>query len=458
MSINVVLNNQLYFDLSLPKRTQTFIIQDLNSISKSKSNLIYTYATTRYYHDYLKSRGYNISLVRSSFSSFVTNEKISKKLKKINIIEPANKELRSEIIKLSELYDFELEIYFDINYISPDEFITFYNASNGYFSDLFKNLITDYPTKPDEESIYIKKTELEENVKVSNIKQHKSKNYIIDAIKQINRLFPDLTNENVNIMFPINHDDVKDTFHMYLNNGKVEQYEYKEHQFKDPEGESNLLAFDSGLNTPISRGLLSPSFIIKTMKSRSDSLSLSQYLFFEDIIVKKEYIKIIMDHKKYDRKYRYSSNRTLSKTLRDGYTDIEPYDNAIRNVKKTGYINKYVLFKIVINLMLLCEININEIYDWLKIYIPFGNDLIEAKNYILEHNVNGSSYIIQNSNYGYNYNGRETLDNLYDRFIYLNRDEFKYKQSKRSRFLNKNKEERTRIIKEAEQFINYYIN
>ena len=458
MSINIILNTQLYFDLQLPKNKSTYIIQDLQSNKENKSSLIYTYATTRYYYDFLKSNGYeNIGLVRSSFKLFVTSDKIRKKVKKINIVEPSNPDVRKEIKDICETFDIELNFYFDIGYLSPDNFVKFFVGSNGNFNSLFKRLIPDYPEKPEDELTEYKKGELEENIKTTNLMRYKSKNYLKDAEKKIDDLFTNLSKQKVEVIYPITHDDVKNSLYQFIKeNGKVDLYHYKPFRFKNTsaKNESNLLTFDSGLDVPISRGFLSPSFLVKTLKSlKGDDLTLSRYLFFEEIIVEREKTRILVEHK--PKKYRLSSNRKINNNLKLGNTDIEPYDDAIKLLRKTGYINKEVLHKIIINFMLLCEIKLSDIYEWLK---SINADILSAKEYITNSKFYGSDYIIQNTNYGYKFNGRETLDILYDRFVYVNREIFRYSERKKVNHLLKNEKERIKNIEYVDKYIDRYIN
>ena len=95
----------------------------------------------------------------------------------------------------------------------------------------------------------------------------------------------------------------------------------------------------------------------------------------------------------------------------NGSTGIEPFDDSVKKIIKTGYIHHIERLMIIGNLMLLCEIDPDEVYrwfmelsidsyDWVMVPNVYGmsqfsdGGLMSTKPYI-----SGSSYILKMSDY-----------------------------------------------------------
>ena len=104
-------------------------------------------------------------------------------------------------------------------------------------------------------------------------------------------------------------------------------------------------------------------------------------------------------------------DKKIPKSFYNGTTGIEPFDDSIKKITKTGYIHHIERLMIVGNLMLLCEIDPDEVYrwfmelsidsyDWVMVPNVYGmsqfadGGLMSTKPYI-----SGSSYILKMSDY-----------------------------------------------------------
>ena len=131
----------------------------------------------------------------------------------------------------------------------------------------------------------------------------------------------------------------------------------------------------------------------------------------------------------------WQHTRPIPKALWEGSTGIEPIDDAIGRLLKTGYNHHIERLMILGNFMLLCEFDPNEVYRWfMEMYIDsydwvmvpnvYGmsqyadGGLMSTKPYI-----SGSSYVLKMSNYSKG-NWCAVWDALFWRFIYKHKEKF----------------------------------
>lgn len=124
--------------------------------------------------------------------------------------------------------------------------------------------------------------------------------------------------------------------------------------------------------------------------------------------------------------------KSMPKSFYTATTGIEPVDNTVKKVLKTGYCHHIERLMILGNFMLLCEIKPNAVYDW------FMELFIDAYDWVMVPNVygmsqfadggtfatkpylSGSNYILKMSDYKKG-NWCATWDGLFWRFIHKNR-------------------------------------
>lgn len=127
--------------------------------------------------------------------------------------------------------------------------------------------------------------------------------------------------------------------------------------------------------------------------------------------------------------------RSIPASFYTGTTGIEPVDDTIKKVLKTGYCHHIERLMVLGNFMLLCEFNPEEVYlwfmelfidayDWVMVPNIYGmtqfadGGLFATKPYI-----SGSNYICKMSNYKKGA-WSELWDSLFWRFIHTNLDFF----------------------------------
>ena len=131
----------------------------------------------------------------------------------------------------------------------------------------------------------------------------------------------------------------------------------------------------------------------------------------------------------------WNFNSEIPASFYDGTTGIDPIDDTIKKVLKTGYCHHIERLMILSNFMMLCEFNPNSVYRW------FMELFIDAYDWVMVPNVYGmslyadgglmttkpyissSNYIIKMSNYKKG-PWQEIWDGLFWRFMNKHRTFF----------------------------------
>ena len=163
-------------------------------------------------------------------------------------------------------------------------------------------------------------------------------------------------------------------------------------------------------------GLISPVEVIETSLNYAKNNNIpinSTEGFIRQIIGWREFIRgIYITKGSYERTNNFwGFDRKLPSSFYDGTTGIEPFDDSVKKLSKTGYVHHIERLMIIGNFMLLCEIDPNEVYkwfmefsidsyDWVMVPNVYGmsqfadGGIMSTKPYI-----SGSSYIIKMSDY-----------------------------------------------------------
>ena len=163
-------------------------------------------------------------------------------------------------------------------------------------------------------------------------------------------------------------------------------------------------------------GLLNPNYVVKTTVDYAKRHNIpinSTEGFIRQIIGWREFIRGVYIAKGTEERTKnfWNFSRKMPTAFYNGTTGLEPFDDSIKKITKTGYIHHIERLMIVGNLMLLCEINPDEVYrwfmelsidsyDWVMVPNVYGmsqfadGGLMSTKPYM-----SGSSYILKMSDY-----------------------------------------------------------
>jgi deoxyribodipyrimidine photolyase-related protein len=127
--------------------------------------------------------------------------------------------------------------------------------------------------------------------------------------------------------------------------------------------------------------------------------------------------------------------RKIPTSFYQGTTGIEPVDDAIKKVLKTGYCHHIERLMILGNFMLLCEFHPDEVYrwfmelfvdayDWVMVPNVYGmSQFADGGSFATKPYISGSNYVLKMSNYKKG-EWQKTWDGLFWRFIHVQRNFF----------------------------------
>ena len=163
----------------------------------------------------------------------------------------------------------------------------------------------------------------------------------------------------------------------------------------------------------------------------------------------------------------WNFNRKIPNSFYNGDTGIEPIDDTIKKINKSGYANHIERLMIIGNFMLLCEFEPNEVYKW------FMEMFIDSYDWVMVPNVYGmsqfsdsgmmstkpyissSNYILKMSNYKKG-DWCKIWDSLFWNFMDKQRDFFIKNPRMRmlvSSFDRMEESKRTSLLKTADEYL-----
>ena len=186
--------------------------------------------------------------------------------------------------------------------------------------------------------------------------------------------------------------------------------------YEDAIVKEELLLNHSLLSPLINTGLIEPMYVVKEALSFADKNEIpinSVEGFVRQIIGWREFIRGIYEVKGSEERTKnfWNFKRRIPASFYDGTTGIEPIDDTILKVLKTGYCHHIERLMILGNFMVLCEFHPDDVYqwfmelfidayDWVMVPNVYGmsqfadGGLMSTKPYI-----SGSNYIMKMSNY-----------------------------------------------------------
>tara|TARA_B100001564_G_scaffold130828_1_gene109463 strand:- start:25592 stop:27067 length:1476 start_codon:yes stop_codon:yes gene_type:complete len=485
-TVSLIFPNQLFEKSKLIKNSKKFIIIEEYLFFKQynfhKQKLLFHRMSMKSYEKFLSAKNYVQYIDSCDEKSDIRKliESLDANIKKILIYNPVDNWLLKRIKSSSKKKNIEIQIYENPLFIlESDKLDSFFRADKKKFfqTSFYKkqriemNILMNNGLPEGGEWTYDKyNREKYPKNKLAPIISRPKKNYsFTEAIKYIERNFPDNIGElNSSQLYPHDFSLSKKWLKEFLEKRFDEFGPYEDAILKE-ETELN----HSILSPLINAGLLNPNFVVREAIDYAKKCGVpinSTEGFIRQIIGWREFIRGVYIAKGSEERnknfWNFSNKMPLS--FYSGDTGIDPFDDSIKKLLKTGYVNHIERLMIIGNFMLLCEINPDEVYkwfmelsidsyDWVMVPNVYGmsqfadGGLMSTKPYI-----SGSSYIVKMSNYK---KGDWAIiwDSLFWNFINNNKDFFKKNPRMRmlvSSFEKMNYEKKKSIINTASEFLN----
>ncbi len=257
-----------------------------------------------------------------------------------------------------------------------------------------------------------------------------------EACSYTHEQFPDNPGSlSFNRIYPLTHAEADDWFEQFLHYrffdfGAYEDAILKEHTFIN----------HSLLSPLLNSGLLLPMQIINRAISFSKKEKIpinSTEGFIRQIIGWREFIRgMYLCKGRFSRsKNFWNFNRKIPTSFYTGTTGIEPIDDTIKKVLKTGYCHHIERLMVLGNFMLLCEFSPDEVYrwfmelfidayDWVMVPNVYGMCLFaDGGTFATKPYIGGSNYIKKMSNYPKG-EWEKVWDGMFWRFVKKHQDFF----------------------------------
>ena len=238
-----------------------------------------------------------------------------------------------------------------------------------------------------------------------------------------------------NPIYPTAFDSTKDWLQQFFKHRFFEFGVYEDAILKE-----NSILNHSVLTPMLNVGLIEPKEIIDECLNYAELHDVpinSTEGFVRQILGWREFIRGVYISKGNEERTKnfWKFKKKIPASFYNGSTGIDPLDDTIKKILKTGYCNHIERLMVLGNFMLLCEFDPDEVYrwfmelfidayDWVMVTNVYGmsqfsdGGLMASKPYI-----SGSNYIMKMSNYKKG-KWQTTWDGLFWRFMDLHRDFF----------------------------------
>ncbi len=283
--------------------------------------------------------------------------------------------------------------------------------------------------------------------------------------QQINTIFKNHPGQVDNFWLPTTYDDAVKWLDYFI----IKKFNLFG-DYEDAVDTNNNILFHSALSPMINLGLLTPELIIERVRKVENKIKINSYEgYIRQIIGWREFIRGI--YQNYDKQLEennfFQHKNSLTKKWYDGTTGLDPLDYSIKNAQKYGYTHHIERLMVLCNIMNLCEIKPNEVYNWFMEMFVDSSDWVMSPNvygmglfsdggiFSTKPYICGSSYFMKMMNFKRG-NWNDIMDGLYWRFINKNRKFFQ-SNPRLNMMVNiydkMNTERKNHIIKKANQFI-----
>lgn len=454
-TVNLIFPHQLFGDSPLIENGhETYLIEEylfFKQYNFHKQKIAFHRATMKAYEQYLKKKNLTVHYIesndrRADIRNF-RDEIIDEEIVKIYCIDPTDNWLEKRLLKVTK--GCEISFYDNPQFLNTKTTLSkfFRSDKKSFFQTTFYkqqrkrlNILLD----KDQEPVGGKWTYDTDNRK----KYPKGKippSIVFPSATKIWEEAVDYTEKNFknnlgqvskDPIYPVDFKTAKEWLSQFL--------EYRFFDFgiyEDAIVKHHIFLNHSVLSPMINVGLLSPEYVLSESLDFAEKADIpinSTEGFVRQIIGWREFIRGMYECKGSFSRTRnfWNFNRKIPASFYDGTTGIDPIDETIKKVLKTGYCHHIERLMILGNFMLLCEFHPDEVYrwfmelfidayDWVMVPNVYGmSQFADGGTFATKPYIGGSNYIKKMSNYPKG-DWQPIWDGLFWRFINKHQDFFK---------------------------------
>ena len=430
MDISIIFPNQIFENSKLlDESSKIFLIEEylfFNQFNFHKQKILFHRMTMKSYEKFLKKKKLDVVYIDSTenisdIREFIRN--LDKKIQSIKIYDPVDNWLSRRINDSCEEKNIKIENYNNPLFINNNEDLEIFFRSDKkkFFQTSFYKkqrvkldimMIGDKPeggkwTYDDQNREKYPKNKIPPEIDYpkKDDNYNEALNYLNNNYKNNYGLIDD---ENI---YPYNFQLAK----KWLDDFFITRF-YEFGPYEDAVVKEKSILNHSVLSPLLNTGLINPKELIKRTINYHYENKIpinSTEGFLRQIIGWREFIRGVYVCKGTEERNKnfWNFSRKIPSSFYSANTGIDPIDDTINKINKSGYANHIERLMIIGNFMLLCEFDPNEVYRWFMelfidsydwVMVPnvygmsqFGDGgLMSTKPYI-----SGSSYILKMSNY-----------------------------------------------------------
>jgi len=421
-----------------------------NQYNFHKQKLVLHRASMKFYEAFLKGKGITVHYIEGIEKGADVRELLkllsTNGITEITYIDPVDDWLLTRLQKAARQYAIELRQLPSLNFLNKmEEVKDFFDGKKTYFQTDFyiwqrkrRKLLLDDFQKPiggkwtfDAEN----RVKFPKGETVPVLAFPKESQWVKEAKAYVIEHFGDNYGSIDSFIYPVTFEESELWLREFLKN-RFEKFGI----YEDAMVAKESFLYHSVLTPMLNIGLLNPQQIIDAALETASNQEIpmnSMEGFLRQIVGWREFIRIVYEREgSIQRTMNYwGFTRKIPPQFWNGTTGIEPIDNVIKKVLKTGYCHHIERLMVLGNFMLLCEFDPDEVhrwfmelfvdaYDWVMVPNVYGmtqfadGGLMTTKPYI-----SGSNYLLKMSDFP---KGEWTAiwDGLFWRFMHVHRDFF----------------------------------
>lgn len=422
----------------------------------NKKKLVLHRASMKFYADYLRGKGTEVTYVDANEIIANVRELIPYLSKQgvitIHYAALADDWLERRLKKACQLHDIKLIEYRSPNFLNAAvEVADFFDKRKTYFQTDFytwqrkqRNILLEPDGKPiggkwtfDTEN----RLKFPKNETVPVLKIPANSPYIAEAKTWVDKHFADNYGNssspfgNSGRFYPVTFDEAD----VWLDNFLKQRFQNFGIYEDSMVAKENFL-YHSVLTPMLNIGLLNPQQILDKALEAATAYDVpmnSLEGFIRQIMGWREFIHIVYERegRKQRTKNYWGFKRKIPKTFWTGETGIGPVDTVIKKVLDTGYNHHIERLMVMGNFMLLCEFDPDEVYRWfMEMYIDAYDWVMVPNVYgmtqfadgglmVTKPYISGSNYLLKMGDWQKG-PWQEIWDGLFWRFMHVHRDFF----------------------------------
>jgi deoxyribodipyrimidine photolyase-related protein len=403
-NINIIFPNQLFEkSLLIENLNSTYLVEEylfFKQYKFHKQKILFHRDSMKNYNDYLIKKGLKVIYIDSQNNNSDIREFLKNtKAKQINVYNPEDNWLEKRISSVCSEKNIEIKFYENPLFINnQNELTTFFKPEKKklFQTSFYKNQRTKLNILLDKEKNPVggkwtfddmnrkkfpknKQTPILDYSKIKSFHYLSSKKYV-----EIN-FGNNLGEISENQLYPTDYKSAKIWFKNFLIS-RFEEFGIYEDAVLTKESIINHSILSPLLNS----GLLNPKEVLKTTidfyKKNNIPINSAEG-FIRQIIGWREFIRGVYFSKGSEERTKnyWGFKRKIPNSFYDGTTGINPVDDTIKKVNKTGYANHIERLMILGNFMVLCEFDPDDVYRW------FMELFIDSYDWVMVPNVYGMS-------------------------------------------------------------------